>query len=58
MVLVVCLSSTAYAVATLNVDGGGQLLGAFNVNVGGDLYDVVFTDGTCIVLFSGCDALS
>jgi len=43
--------------ATLNVVGG-QLLGASGVDVGGTLYDVEFLDGTCIVLFSGCDQSS
>lgn len=41
--------------ATLSVDGTGKLLGATGVDVGGTLYDVAFTDGTCIALFSGCD---
>jgi len=40
--------------ATLNVVGG-RLLGASDVNVGGDSYNVVFLDGTCIDLYSGCD---
>jgi hypothetical protein len=56
LVLLVCLSASANAL-TLDVSGG-QLVGAFNVDVGGDLYDVVFTDGTCIALFSGCDSNS
>ena len=56
LVLFVCLSASANA-ATLNVVGG-QLVGASNVDVGGDLYDVVFTDGSCITLFSGCDSNS
>ncbi len=33
----------------------GELLGAFDVDVGGVLYDVEFVDGTCIEVFSGCD---
>ncbi|HIF07614.1 MAG TPA: DUF1566 domain-containing protein, partial [Gemmatimonadetes bacterium] len=40
--------------ATLHVEGG-QLLGAFGVDVGGTLYDVEFVDGTCTDLFAGCD---
>ena len=56
LVLLLCLSASANA-ATLNVVGG-QLVGASNVDVGGDLYDVVFTDGSCITLFSGCDSNS
>jgi len=53
LVLFVCLAASANA-ATLNV-AGGQLLGASNVDVDGILYDVLFTDGSCIDLFSGCD---
>jgi len=30
------------------------LVGAFDVLVDGDLYDVSFEDGTCIALFDGC----
>jgi len=56
LLLFLCLSASAYA-ATLNVVDG-HLLGASNVDVGGDLYDVVFTDGTCVALFSGCDSNS
>lgn len=44
----------------LNVDdNSGQLMGAFNVNVSGTLYDVVFVDGTFNSIFangSGYDA--
>lgn len=43
--------------ATLNVSGG-ELLGASGVDVGGNLYDVEFLDGTCIDLFNGCDSVS
>jgi hypothetical protein len=35
---------------------GGKLTGAKGVDVGGTLYDVEFLDGTCIAVFSGCDA--
>ncbi|MDH3378061.1 MAG: VPLPA-CTERM sorting domain-containing protein [Gammaproteobacteria bacterium] len=49
--------STQIQAATLNVSGG-QLLGASNVDVGGNLYDVLFADGSCISLFDGCDELS
>lgn len=50
----VWVATTATA-ATLQVDGGGELLGATGVDVGGTLYDVTFVDGTCVALFSGCD---
>jgi hypothetical protein len=43
--------------ATLVVSGG-QLLGATGVDVGGNLFDVAFVDGTCIALFDGCDDAS
>jgi hypothetical protein len=36
----------------------GILTGARNVVVNGTLYDVDFVDGTCVELFSGCDAAS
>lgn len=51
----VCSVASTAAAATLNVLGG-QLLGASNVNVGGNFYDVQFLDGTCIALFDGCDS--
>ena len=41
--------------ATLNVSGG-ILLGASDVDVDGTPYDVVFVEGTCIDVFSGCDS--
>lgn len=41
--------------ATLNVDSGGNLLGAFDVDVGGTLYNVEFVDGSCSEVFDGCD---
>ena len=50
------VSSSAFA-ATLNVVGG-QLMGASNVLVDGNLYDVQFLDGTCIALYNGCDEVS
>jgi hypothetical protein len=40
------------------VVGNGLLVGAVGVAVQGVLYDVEFKDGSCISLFSGCDALS
>ena len=39
--------------ATLNVVGG-QLMGASNVLVEGNLYDVQFLDGNCFDLYNGC----
>lgn len=44
--------------ATLVTDGGGNVLGATDVNVDGVLYDVSFVDGRCSDIFSGCDAAS
>jgi hypothetical protein len=55
-VFLLLAASTASA-ATLNVSGG-QLLGASGVIVDGSSYDVAFLDGTCIALYSGCDAVS
>jgi len=55
LVSALLLVGLAANAATLNIDGGGQLLGASNVDVDGVLYDVEFLDGTCVSLFSGCD---
>lgn len=41
---------------TLQVNGSGILTGATGVDVGGTLYDIEFVDGTCVALFTGCDA--
>lgn len=41
--------------ATLVTDTNGQLIGATGVMVDGTSYDVSFEEGTCPVLFSGCD---
>ncbi|GGD63017.1 PEP-CTERM sorting domain-containing protein [Lacimicrobium alkaliphilum] len=41
--------------AGLITDIAGNLLGATNVEVDGNLFDVAFEDGTCIDVFSGCD---
>lgn len=49
--------SPAQAVPTLLVDNG-QLLGADNVNVAGNLFDVRFVEGSCNSLFSGCTSSS
>jgi len=49
------LTATTAPAATLNVVGG-QLLGASDIDVGGQLYDVDFLDGTCIALFRECDS--
>jgi hypothetical protein len=39
---------------TLQIDGNGILTGATNVDVGGTLYKVLFVDGTCAAVFTGC----
>jgi hypothetical protein len=47
--------------ATLIIDDSGatpELLGATGVSVNGTLYDVEFVDGSCVLLFTGCDAPS
>jgi hypothetical protein len=55
-VVLVLLAGGAQA-ATLDVVGG-QLMGASDVLVDGNLYDVQFLDGTCIDLYNGCDEAS
>lgn len=54
---VLMLGTTGASAATLDVSGG-QLLGAFDVAVGSNLYDVEFLDGSCVALYSGCDSVS
>ena len=56
LVGLVLMASGAQA-ATLNVVDG-QLMGASDVLVDGNLYDVQFLDGTCIGLYNGCDEIS
>ena len=55
--LAVVFGASAASAATLNVVEGA-LVGASNVDVGGQLYDVEFVDGTCVALFDGCDSFS
>ena len=40
--------------ATLNIDGSDNLIGAFDVDVSGNLYNVDFLDGTCADVFGTC----
>jgi hypothetical protein len=54
LVVAFLLATSGARAATLNVVGG-ILYGASDVDVGGTLYDVMFVDGSCITLFSGCD---
>jgi len=55
---VILLFGTTANAATLDLGSGGELLGAFNVDVGGTLYDVTFEDGTCPAVFDNCDSLA
>jgi len=48
----------SYATPVLQVDIAGILTGANGVDVGGALYDVTFSHGSCVDLYSGCDQLS
>ena len=52
--LVVMLFPVYASAATLNILDG-QLMGANGVDVGGQLYNVEFMDGKCLLLFAGCD---
>ena len=47
--------SSSHAAVILKTDSDGQLTGAVGVTVAGKIYDVMFADGTCIELFSGCN---
>ena len=46
------------AAPTLTVSSIGQLTGARDVDVGGVLYDVTFTEGTCTQVFGTCESSS
>ena len=48
---------TPVSAAVLIVQNG-KLIGATEVSINGSLYDVLFQDGTCASVFSGCDASS
>ena len=50
-------AAAASAAAILDVIGG-QLVGARDVLVGDTLYNVQFTEGSCVGFFDGCDEVS
>lgn len=51
------ISNKLYASVVLDINASGQLLGAQNVSVGNQLFDVQFENGSCVLLFSGCDSI-
>jgi hypothetical protein len=51
------IGGSAQAAVILNISGG-QLTGAYDIDIGGTLFDVSFGDGTCAGLFDGCDSAS
>jgi hypothetical protein len=55
LALALLIATTTAGAATLNVVGG-DLVGASNVEVDGNLYNVEFVEGSCVALFSGCDS--
>lgn len=52
------VGTQANAAPILLVDSNGILTGAKNVDVGGTLYDVTILDGSCDMIFDGCDNAS
>ncbi len=50
-----CFSVSSASAATYNLVDG-KLIGAFDVDVGGTLYDVVFEQDSCINLYGRCDS--
>lgn len=58
LVLSVLFAGAAHAAPSLTLDTTGKLTAATGVVVEGNLYDVVFVDGTCAEVFTGCDATS
>jgi len=53
LISILLFISTSLQAATLNIVDG-HLMGAYNVNVNGTLYDVSFQDGSCVNLFNNC----
>jgi hypothetical protein len=49
------LPISAANAATYNIVDG-ELVGAFEVDVNGTLYDVLFQNGSCASVFNGCDS--
>lgn len=60
MIAAILLSVLQAAVAApvLLIDGNGELLGADDLIVNGDAYNVRFVTGSCASSYSGCDQLS
>ena len=54
---ILAVTQPASAAAIL-VNANGQLIGATGVDVQGSLYDVTFTDESCVIVYEGCDAVS
>jgi hypothetical protein len=54
-VLVLGGAANVAADPILLVNSSGILIGATGVNVGGTLYDVVFTEASCAAVYDGCD---
>lgn len=52
------MSAAAASAAPILDVIGGQLVGARDVLVGDTLYNVQFTEGSCVSAFDGCDAVS
>lgn len=52
-----CITAFALpgAAATLTLDAAGKVIGARDVVVAGQHYDVLFSDDTCANLYGGCD---
>ncbi|PPD31698.1 MAG: hypothetical protein CTY19_13320 [Methylomonas sp.] len=46
------------AQAAMITESGGIMTGATGIDVGGKLYDMELKDGTCVLLFGGCDEQS
>lgn len=53
-ITILCTSVSIQALPILQVDAG-KVTGVKNLNLNGTNYDVIFSNGSCITLFSGCD---
>lgn len=55
--LLVFATTQVHAAPVLTVDGNGKLSGAQHLQIGAELYNVSFVDGSCNQLFAACTQL-
>lgn len=58
VIFIFLMKSLAVYAANLIVDNNGQLLGANNIDINGQLFSVEFIDSSCIGAYNGCNTES